>query len=155
MARMPQPIITLVASVMILTGCAVGPAEPSGPAETTGSDQACAAPTIVSPATGDPFHPGEQLELTVENLTALCADNPAIDVDAPTGPEASNTTNEDPVDEFDVVWAQGEVRTVLDVVEPNDGSPFSLAITVPPNAVPGAAFIRISTAEFAVEVEQR
>jgi hypothetical protein len=133
-------------AVAILSGCAASPAATPPPVETVSSEGACAAPTIAAPTAAGVVHPGDEIELTVENLVSVCADTPATSSDMP-DPNADEA-----VEEFDVVWLQGDTRAVLATVEPNDGSPFSIAVTVPTSATPGSASILVSTEELSVEV---
>ncbi|WP_159433619.1 hypothetical protein [Agrococcus sp. Marseille-P2731] len=97
---------------------------------------------IAGPASNAPLRPGERVELTIENLAPFCADTPRM----------TDNANDEPVDAFDVVWVQGDRRTVIDVVQPTDGSPFTVDITVPADAAAGAASILIGTAALPVEV---
>lgn len=59
---------------------------------------------------------------------------------------------DDAVAAFPIVWLQDDRRTVLDVVEPNDGSPIALDVSIPRDALPGRASILVSSAELSVLV---
>lgn len=138
--------IALLGTAALLSGCGASAVETPLEATAVGG-AACAAVQIRAPELRGAVHPGDRLELTVEHLTAVCADTPN------TGSQTNGPIVDEVVHSFEVLWLQDDARTVLDVIEPNDGSPFTVGVIVPQRATTGSASIRIGTSALPLDVE--
>ena len=97
---------------------------------------ACASPTAT--ARPSSVAPGGDLELTIENLLAECADE-----GSPVAPR-----------DLPLEWRQGDEEIQLATVRSNDGTKFTIQVSAPSTAVAGPATIEIGellTVEITVE----
>jgi hypothetical protein len=128
--------LALALAALLLTGCS-SPTPASTPVPGGNADQACAAPQATASASASIVAHGESI--TIEGTDwEECNDTP-------------NDTTPSPRSHLSLEWIQGVETTHLGEATAVNGA-FQFVATVPSDATPGQATIRVTAAELSAEV---
>lgn len=123
-------LATLAVVVALLTAC--NEPEP-------GTAAACAAPTITASATS--ADPGATLQLSGTGFLTGCRDTSEVD-NGTLAPQE----NLSPLTDLVVRWEQGDALQELATVDADAQGEWSTTVTIPAQAVPGDATLRVDPA---------